>query len=110
MNSNHSQSTTTSTPVMDGGGNAGPETLAEINHGAQRVARELVDFLAPASNALPALTPPNDSDEATTDLQLAICRKLREVSLSKHRLCGTGIHELWIGWRWDIYMHICGLG
>jgi hypothetical protein len=96
MNSNHSQSTTTSTPVMDGGGNAGPETLAEINHGAQRVARELVDFLAPASNALPALTPPNDSDEATTDLQLAICRKLRELLPTNKELLHRAQQGHWI--------------
>jgi hypothetical protein len=60
----------------------GSTLLVEIKEGAERLAKELDDYLSKDSNTKNPTRKEPLSDEAVADLQLATARKLREVSTS----------------------------
>jgi hypothetical protein len=79
-NFKNTESTSSSSKVKSGAG-----TAAEVKEGAEKLARELEEYLNKNSKAKLSLFGksgnPSTSGEAVADLQLATARKLREVSL-----------------------------
>lgn len=65
------------------GKSSGTAALAEVKEGAERLAKELDEYLKKSSNSSTSLFGKdgtlNTSGEAVADLQLATARKLREV-------------------------------
>ena len=75
--------------------NSGTAALAEVKEGAERLAKELDEYLNKSSNNRRSLFgkdgASNTSGEAVADLQLATARKLREVCCRREACVLDGV-------------------
>lgn len=82
------------------GKSSGTAALAEVKEGAERLAKELDEYLKKSSNSSTSLFGKdgtlNTSGEAVADLQLATARKLRELLPSNRDILFTAQERNWI--------------